>query len=186
VKLLANQGLSTRQIAKIVGADPMTVWRDQHPVANATETVANATPELDSIKEEHKKEIDELNDKIEKAKTKKKKDDEEHAKEVERLQERISNLQEGPPPTDFEKQIDRVTGPLVSFIQHDDLVKMLSDLEIIKEDTLGEFDMPQLERVIHALVSLSQRAKSWSERLTPTNSQWKHRIHHLHEGGTKL
>jgi hypothetical protein len=74
---------------------------------------------------------------------------------------------------DFEYQIDRITGPLVSFIQHDTFVEMLNDLEIIKEDILDEIDMVHLNRVIHALTSLSKRAQMWADRLTPVNDQWR-------------
>ena len=173
VKLLADQGLSTRAIAEMVGSSQTTVVRDLAE-PSGSETITNGSLELDSMKENHKKEINKLNDKLKKANDK-------HKKEVENLQERILNLQEGPPPSDFEKQVDRVTSPLVSFIQHDDLVKMLSDLEIVKEDIVDELGMYHLERVIGALSSLSYRAETWSKRITPTNGNWNHRVRRLHK-----
>jgi hypothetical protein len=46
VKQLADQGMSNRQIAKVVGASPATIGRDLG-VSNETEGVSNETPPND-------------------------------------------------------------------------------------------------------------------------------------------
>jgi predicted transcriptional regulator len=185
VKLLADQGLSQRDIAKVLGVPKSTV-HDDLSAQNRAPIAQNRAPELDSKEEQHKEEIKELEDKLKKANEKHKRDSEKHRKEVEQYQEQILSLQEGPPPSNFERQVDAITGPLVDFIQHDNLVRMLSDLEIIKEDILDEFDMPQLERVIYGLISLARRAQSWSERLRPMNDKWKYRTRKLFEKELEL
>jgi hypothetical protein len=83
----------------------------------------------------------------------------------------------------FEAQINKITGPLVTFIQHDDLVRMLQQLEAEKDNITDKFDMCDLERVIHGLASLSRRAAMWCERLTPTNDEWKYRVRRVHDNG---
>jgi len=53
----------------------------------------------------------------------------------------------------FSERIDWITGPLVTFIQHDEFVEGLKNLEAIKEDIESEFDMYDLDRVITGLAS---------------------------------
>jgi predicted transcriptional regulator len=110
------------------------------------------------------------------------KQEKQHREELAKVRQ---ELVQGPPPTDFAKEIGQLTGPLVKFIQHDNLVNMLIELESQKEDRVNDWDVPELERVIHALLSLSKRAQSWAERLIPMNDKWKNRIHsHFEEGNT--
>ena len=170
---LSKQGFSNRQIAKVLGVSPMTVGRDVG-VTNVTQSVPNVTPKSkpddgrlspEQVTELLKKEIEKLN--------------KEHQKDVEKLNKRIGELQ--PDPTEFEKQINTLIRPLVLFIQQDELVGKLSDLEAMKEDVLDEANMHHLDRVIQGLISLSQRAQWWSQRLTPTNSGWKHRVYRPYE-----
>jgi hypothetical protein len=145
-------------------------------IKEATEKTATRIQELEEVltntEDEHQKKL--------------KKIDRKYKKEIENKDEQISELLKEPPVSSLQSQIDNIAGPLVTIIQHDNLVKMLSDLEILKEDILDELDMQQLERVIHALISLSRRAQSWSERLTPTNDKWKYRSRRLHEEGETL
>jgi hypothetical protein len=215
VKTLTNKGKSTRQIGGILGVDFSTVSRDLS-VANATKTsskepqsVANATdkqePKSASNGTDKPPTEEQINKRIDKAKTealaqakivhdleikklqdKLKKTHEAHADELVELEEKIEDLQKGPPPSDLKNQIDQITGPLVSFIQHDALVKWLSDLEGIKEDLLEETEMFHLERVVGALVSIARRAQSWSERLTPMNDRWKYRVRRIDGEGKEI
>lgn len=166
VKLLADQGLSNRQIAKVLNVSPMTIGRDMD-VTNVTPSVTNVTPESDLQ--------DKLDDIVEKHKKRIKKIEDAHKKEVKELKEQITELQQGPMISNFASQTDAIRESLVEYIQHDNFVKMLSDLEVIKNEIVDEFDMLYLGHVIGGLTSLSKRALTWSERLTPTTNAWKNR-----------
>jgi ribosomal protein L22 len=80
-------------------------------------------------------------------------------------------LRHGKDIPSFRRQIGLLSNQISEFIQNDPLANILLELEEAKENLLPE-DLEKLDQFIDELVRLSERAKKWATRVTPTNDQW--------------
>jgi hypothetical protein len=206
VKILTDEGKSTRQVGEIIGVDGSTVVRDLAANAAKTpskepQTAANAADKQESVAKNKSGDATKVaaqskqseNERIEQAKAKVRTEAQERINQITaEFQKRIHSLEtaivdlnnkkrkeqdlsEKIEPN-FRPQNIKISEALVFLIQHDNLAKMLSDLEVLKDNVTSETDAESLRKVIHGLISLSERAKSWAKRITPTNNRWKYEV----------
>lgn len=81
-------------------------------------------------------------------------------------------LRSGKDIPNFRTRLNTMNSSVSSLIQNDTLVKLLIELESVKEHLEFDHDLDGLRRLIIELESLSKRAQDWAERITPTNDRW--------------
>lgn len=84
------------------------------------------------------------------------------------------NLKKNKDVPNFKSRLSAMNSSIAELIQSDVLVKMLIELESVKNILEYDEDIAGLELLVIELNRLAERAAQWSKRVTPTSDKWQY------------